>query len=502
MARKGIRLNVSLEDLREKPFPAGLYPVYGELPADLLTPVAVYLKFARGGADSFLLESVEGGEHLARYSFLGRDPFLQFRARGREIRIEGPDGTETPRGDPIECLRRTMKRFHRPRVPGLPRFAGGAVGYFSYDTSRYLEAIPDRAKDDLEMDDIRLGFYDTVLAFDHLRHRILIICHVRTGEGDQVLRESFDRARRQVESIAGSLSGPIPEPSGQMERQRVSLKSNFTQAGFEQGVKRIQEHIRAGEVYQVVLSQRFEGRIEADPFTLFRSLRRLNPSPYMYYLALGDISVLGASPEMLARVEDGVLQTRPIAGTRPRGRDEAEDRRLAEELKGDAKERAEHLMLLDLGRNDVGRVCQPGSVEVTEFMQVQKFSHVQHLVSTVRGRIRPEIHPLDAFLSCFPAGTVTGAPKVRAMEVIEELEPTRRGPYAGAVAYIDFCGSIDSCITIRTMVVKGGRAFVQAGAGIVADSVPAAEFQETIDKAAPLRQILMEDGRGSDDLLD
>jgi anthranilate synthase component 1 len=494
LTSEDIRFDIEVEDLLERSLPEGFYPVSAEVPADLLTPVAAYLKIGTGSGDSFLLESVEGGENIARYSFLGRDPFLRFRARGDEVRLDGRDGSETRHGDPIGQLRDTLDRYRRPAVKGLPRFAGGAVGFFSYDTVRYLESIPSRCEDDLGLADIDLGFFDTVLAFDHLRHRILIIAHVRTGAGEAVLRRSYEEARLRIGAIARLLEEPVPEVDRVASAVHGDLRSNFTRPAFEAAVERAQEHIRAGDIFQVVLSQRFEGELDGEPFSVYRALRRVNPSPYMYFLTLGDCSIIGASPEMLARVEDGTVQTRPIAGTRRRGSDDDEDRRLAVELLADEKERAEHLMLVDLGRNDVGRVAQPGSVQVTEFMQVEKYSHVMHLVSNVRGALRPGIHPLDAFLSCFPAGTVSGAPKVRAMQIIEALEPHRRGPYAGAIGYIDFGGAIDSCITIRTLIVRGGRAYLQVGAGIVADSVPEREFQETESKAAVLLQILAADG--------
>ena len=489
-----MKINLTFKELERVAPATGVYPIHAEVPADLLTPVAAYLKVTDPEDDSFLLESVEGGEHLARYSFLGKAPFLKFRARGKEVRLESGEGTEILRGKPLEALRELLAKYRRPAVIGLPPFTGGAVGFFSYDSSRYLEAIPDGCRDDLGMDDIRLGFYDTVLAFDHLRHRILIIVHVHNDGTANRLRRSFDKARARMEEIGSRLSGPLPEPVAGPWIGSEPLQPIRSADSFRDGVKKAKEFIRAGEIYQVVLSQRFEGTVSGDPFPVYRALRMVNPSPYMFHLRSGTSAVLGASPEMLSRVEGDILTTRPIAGTRKRGATEEEDRRLAEDLLSDEKERAEHLMLLDLGRNDVGRVSVPGTVEVTEFMKVEKYSHVMHLVSNVRGRIRPGTDPLTAFLSCFPAGTVTGAPKVRAMEIIDELEIHRRGPYAGAVAYLDFGGSIDSCITIRTVVVKDGRAYLQVGAGIVADSDPGREYQETVNKAGALQQALRQAG--------
>jgi anthranilate synthase component 1 len=470
--------NVGPADLRALARRGNLIPLCREIPADLLTPVLAYLRMARGARHPFLLESVEGGETVARYSFLGRDPSSVVRVR------LGENGAGE---DPLGALRRAI-RPHRPVVlPDLPRFSGGAVGYLSYDVVRLLERLPQRVPDDLRVPDILFGIYDTILAFDHLRQRIQIVSNIRTERPsrDGGLAEGYRRARRRIEAMERLLLRPVSRARG--PRRRGGRWSAAVEAGrFRDSVRRAKGYIRDGDVFQVVLSQRFQRRAAARPFGIYRALRRINPSPYMYFLDFGEVALAGASPEMLVRVEGDRVRTRPIAGTRPRGRDEGEDARLEEALRADPKERAEHVMLVDLGRNDVGRVSRGGSVEVSRFMTVERYSHVMHLVSEVSGRLRPDRDAFDALLACFPAGTVSGAPKVRAMEIIEELETTRRGPYAGAVAYMDFSGTLDSCITIRTTVVARGVAHVQAGAGIVADSVPDREHRECVSKAGAL----------------
>jgi anthranilate synthase component I len=460
-----------------------IIPLCREMPADLLTPVAAYLRMARGARHPFLLESVEGGESVARYSFLGRDPGSVLRSRA--------SGPGLPEGaGPLEALRRAITPCRAVRFPDLPRFTGGAVGFLSYDLVRRLESLPESVADDLRAPDVLFGVYDTILAFDHLRQRIQIVSNIRTeGEDGPLPRAAllgrYRRARRLIEATERALSGPA-RGERRARRPRGRWSSNVSEGDYKTGVRRAKEYIRAGDVFQVVLSQRFQRRSSASPFAIYRALRGINPSPYMYYLDFGEVSLAGASPEMLVRVEGDRIRTRPIAGTRPRGRDEAEDARLEEELLGDAKERAEHVMLVDLGRNDLGRVSRPGSVEVSRFMGVERYSHVMHLVSEVGARLRPGQDAFDGLLACFPAGTVSGAPKVRAMEIIDELETTRRGPYAGAVGYVDFSGTLDSCITIRTVVMKDGIARVQAGAGIVADSVPEREYRECVSKAGAL----------------
>jgi anthranilate synthase component 1 len=474
--------NLDPADLPDLARRGNIIPVCREIGADLLTPVAAFLRIARGARQPFLLESVEGGEAIARYSFLGRDPAALVRS------TIGRDGA--PGGDPLQTLRRAVSGSRPVRLGDLPRFTGGAVGYLSYDVVRLLERLPRTVEDDLRVPDILFGIYDTVLAFDHLKQRIQIVSNLRTeAEGRPLspgaLREGYRAACRRIEAMERLLLRPAAA-SERRPHRRGRWKANVSEARYKENVKRAKDYIRAGDIFQVVLSQRFERSASATPFAIYRALRRINPSPYMYYLDFGEVALAGASPEMLVRVEGDRIRTRPIAGTRPRGRDEDEDRLLEQELRDDPKERAEHVMLVDLGRNDLGRVSRPGTVEVSRFMGVERYSHVMHLVSEVTGRLRSDRDAFDGLLACFPAGTVSGAPKVRAMEIIEELETTRRGPYAGAVGYVDYSGNLDSCITIRTTVMTRGVAHVQAGAGIVADSVPQQEYRECVSKAGAL----------------
>jgi len=465
-------------------------PVCKEIMADLLTPVSAFLKIAEHSDYAFLLESVEGGEQIARYSFLGKDPFLILRAADGRVTIER-DGTTTESDAAfVPTLRRVMAEFRSPYVPGLPRFTGGAVGSLGYDAVSWFEPVtlqPPSAGDPA-IDQAGFMLFDTVLAFDHVQHRILVIANARITADDD-LQALYQFACAKIEflerELERNLSQPDRKPAAPLE-----VRSNMTRAQFEQHVRSAKELIAAGDIYQVVLSQRFEADLEAEPFTVYRALRHVNPSPYMFFVRMGGVSMVGASPEMLVRVEGRRVETHPIAGTRPRGRNAEEDLRLAEELKANEKERAEHVMLVDLGRNDVGRVCEYGSVRVPQFMALERYSHVMHLVSSVEGKLAEDRDRLDALVSCFPAGTVSGAPKVRAMEIIAALEPSRRGAYAGAVGYLDFAGNLDFCITIRTVVIVGRRALVQAGAGIVADSNPTAEFEETGDKARALLRAL------------
>ncbi len=457
-------------------------PVCKEIVADLLTPVSAFLKIAEHSDYAFLLESVEGGEHVGRYSFLGKDPFLILRGRGEETSIEQAGLVTRADGTFVDELRSLMNRFRSPFVPGLPRFTGGAVGYLGYGASAWFEPATARNGDGPAVSD-EAGFmlFDTVLAFDHVQHRILLIANARIS-GDEDLRALYQFACAKIEFLEGELERALSLPR-ETNAPPLTFDSNLTQEAFEGMVRTAKEHIAAGDIYQVVLSQRFEATTDVDPFTVYRALRHVNPSPYMYFLRLGDRSIVGSSPEMLVRVEGRRMQTHPIAGTRPRGNTEEEDTRLAEELKRNEKERAEHVMLVDLGRNDLGRVSTYGTVRVPTYMTVERYSHVMHLVSIVEGKLDDKHDRLDALVACFPAGTVSGAPKVRAMEIISELENRRRNVYAGAVGYVDFAGNLDFCITIRTVVIENGRAFVQAGAGIVADSNPTAEYEETRDKA-------------------
>ena len=470
-------------------------PVVREIMADLLTPVSAFIKIAEHSDYAFLFESVEGGEQVARYSFLGKDPFLVLRARGARTIIDR-SGVTTESEEPfVDVLRRLMAEFRAPFVPGLPRLSGGAVGYIGYDSSVVFEpALADAwssaswATTADPADDAGFMLFDSVLAFDHVKHRILIIANARVTADDD-LEALYGFACARIDFLERELERGLsqsPGPAG----GAPAIESNVTREAFEAGVRTIKEHIAAGDIYQAVLSQRFETRIAADPFTVYRALRHVNPSPYMYFMRLGDLAIVGSSPEMLVRVEAGRVETHPIAGTRPRGSSDEEDLRLAEELKRNEKERAEHVMLVDLGRNDLGRVCEFGSVRVPQYMALERYSHVMHLVSTVEGRLADDRDHLDALVACFPAGTVSGAPKIRAMQILAGLEPTRRDIYAGAIGYIDFAGNLDFCIAIRTITMRDGVARVQAGAGIVADSNAAAEFEETRDKARALLQAL------------
>src|SRR5690242_14793522 len=460
-------------------------PVYKEIVADLLTPVSAFLKIAEHSDYAFLLESVEGGEHVGRYSFLGKDPFLILRARDGRTTVER-NGTVMDDDRPfIETLRGYMADFRSPFVPDLPRFTGGAVGYFGYGAASWFEPVlGDLGAGADGADDAGFMVFDTVLAFDHVQHRILIISNARITADDD-LESLYQFACAKIQFLERELERNL-SISRSSSPEALDVQSNHTRERFEEQVRVAKEHIAAGDIYQVVLSQRFESKVDADPFTVYRALRHVNPSPYMYFIRMNGVSVVGSSPEMLVRVEGSRVETHPIAGTRRRGKTSDEDVRLADELKRNDKERAEHVMLVDLGRNDVGRVCQYGSVRVPQFMALERFSHVMHLTSIVEGQLSDDYDRLDALASCFPAGTVSGAPKVRAMQIIHELEPIPRGLYAGAVGYVDFAGNLDFCIAIRTVIMSKGKAYVQAGAGIVIDSNPAAEYEETRDKARAL----------------
>ena len=468
-------------------------PVCKEIVADLLTPVSAFLKIAENSDYAFLFESVEGGEQVARYSFLGKDPFLVLRSHRGETIVERAGVVSATQESFMTTLRSLMADFTSPFVPGLPRFTGGAVGYFGYDAAAWFEptlapALERAPESDDGSDTAGFMLFDTILAFDHAKHRILIIANARITANDK-LEALYQFACAKIGFLERELErtlsrGETPGPD------TVSVQSNLTGDEFEGAVRQAKEHIAAGDIYQVVLSQRFDAAVQADPFTVYRALRHINPSPYMYFLRMGSLSIVGSSPEMLVRVEGRRVETHPIAGTRPRGRGDEDDLRLAEELKQNEKERAEHVMLVDLGRNDLGRVCEYGSVRVPQFMAIERYSHVMHLVSRVEGRLADDRDRLEALAACFPAGTVSGAPKIRAMEIIADLEPTRRGIYAGAVGYLDFAGNLDFCITIRTIAMRDGRAFMQAGAGIVADSNSAAEYKESRDKASALVRAL------------
>ena len=464
-------------------------PVYREILADMETPVSAYRKIARGNY-SFLLESVVGGERLARYSFIGAEPYRVIQLEKGQARITGAGRDSVqPYSDPLHLIRWELEEYGNETVAGLPRFHGGAVGYLGYELARRFERLPQPANDPLGMPEAVMMFTDTLLVFDHLEHKIKVVSHV-WPYGD--VSSSYAVAVAKIDALIDRLvSGELHERyNGERKAPETLVKSNIAKPDFLERVRAAKRYIEAGDVIQVVLSQRLSRPLQADPFNVYRALRTINPSPYMYYLQLGEAHIVGASPEMLVRVEDGMVTSHPIAGTRPRGKHQAEDDALAEELRQDEKERAEHIMLVDLSRNDIGRVSAPGSVRVPRLMDVERYSHVMHLVSQVTGRLRPGLSQYDALRTCFPAGTVTGAPKIRAMEIIAELEPDQRGPYAGAVGYFDYSGNLDTAITIRTIVVKDGVAHAQAGAGIVADSDPEREYQETLNKASALLKAL------------
>ena len=464
---------------------ATLVPVVKSVTADLLTPVSAFLAIAAKEPHSFLLESVERGEQVGRYTFLGARPYMRVQSRDGGITIERGRRRERRAGDVFQLLKELL-REHRPaNLPGLPPFTAGAVGYFAYDVVRRLEKIGARAKDDLHLPDAELMFFDRLLAFDHVRHQIHIIAMADVREESP--GRAYERAARDIAALEKKLAkAPSFLAKAEKRRPKVNVHAATSRARFMKSVERAKEYIAAGDIFQVVLSQRLAFVPGAAPFDIYRALRTVNPSPYLYFLRIGDTYILGSSPEMLVRVTGRKLEYRPIAGTRPRGKDAVEDERMEQEVLHDEKERAEHVMLVDLGRNDLGRVSEYGSVTVRDLMYVERYSHVMHLVSALEGKLRGDLDALDAFAACFPAGTLSGAPKVRAMQIIEELEPLRRGVYGGSVLYADFAGNLDSCIAIRTMVMKGKRAYLQAGAGIVADSDPAAEYQESMNKAQAL----------------
>jgi len=467
-----------------------LIPVYDIFPADLLTPVSAYLRIAQGARYSFLLESVEGNEKIARYSFAGANPEEIFRYVSGACVMESSDRLVWEERDPVSFLRERIARFHPVRVPGLPPLVAGAIGYFSYDMVRLIEQLPKRLRDEIGLYDAQLMFYNGLIAFDHVQHRIWIVRNVFTSGTNGSLRAKYNAAIREIRRTRKLLEQPVaaerPRAEKSAKGRKLKVRSNFRPGEYRAAVRKAKQYIRAGDIFQVVLSQRFSAKTRAQPFEIYRELRALNPSPYPFFLQMNDVAIVGTSPEMLVKVQGRDVFYRPIAGTQPRGKDEAEDQRLEKELLASEKERAEHIMLVDLGRNDLGRVCDYGTVKVEQLMGVERFSHVMHIVSSLRGRLREDVDALDALMACFPAGTVSGAPKVRAMEIIEELEPTRRGIYAGGVLYMDFAGNLDSCIALRTMVVKNGIAYVQAGGGIVADSTPDGEYQETVNKSRAL----------------
>ena len=464
--------------------------------ADLDTPLTAFMKIDEGKY-SYLLESVEGGEHMARYSFLGSNPAVVFETKGKTVSIIRSDKTDTFEADkdPIEEIKKFMSKFKFVEVEGLPRFCGGLVGYMGYDMVRFVEDIPDTNPDELGLADMQLMFTDTILIFDHVDHKIKVVSNSLVEKDEP--GEAYDKACKKIDRLLGMLKADTPDTQKNTpDKVDTGIESNFSEEEFSSVVEKAKEYIRAGDIIQVVLSQRFKRKTGSDSFSIYRALRSINPSPYMYYLKFGEDRVVGSSPEILVRCDQGKVEVRPIAGTRKRGSTEEEDIEMEKELLADPKERAEHIMLLDLGRNDIGRVCEYSSVQPQEVMRIERYSHVMHIVSDVVGKLRADKDVYDVIRATFPAGTVTGAPKVRAMEIIDELETLRRGPYAGCVGYISFSGNIDLCITIRTILMNGDTAYVQAGAGIVLDSKPELEYKETMNKAKAMLKAIDEASGG------
>jgi anthranilate synthase component I len=477
--------SLSLDQLRQYAGEGNLVPIYREILADYETPVSAFAKIDHGPS-AYLLESIEGGEKWARYSFLGSgSPVVVYEDGGDLLVVQGTSKKRIPsRGNPLERLRELMEAYRPVTVPGLPPFVGGAVGYLSYDMVRTFEDLATRKKDPLNLPDFAFLLTDTMLIFDNVVQKIKVVANAHvTAKGERGIKTAYRSATERIERTIARLKRPLRRTRPHRRRRPVSFTANMSKADFEKMVVRTKEYIRAGDIVQAVLSQRWETSVQASPLQLYRALRVVNPSPYMYYLRIAGVELVGSSPETLVRCENGVISVRPIAGTRRRGATPEEDRQMERRLLADKKERAEHVMLVDLGRNDVGRVAKPGSVVVDSLMHVERYSHVMHIVSNVTGQLDEAKTSYDVLRACFPAGTVSGAPKVRAMQIIDELEPTRRGPYAGAVGYFSFSGNMDMCINIRTVVVKKHQAFIQAGAGIVADSNPEHEYEETCNKA-------------------
>lgn len=491
-------MTTSFEQFQEVAVAGKLVPVRRDFLADLETPITALLKLKAQGEDCFLLESAEKSEESerflslnSRYTFVGTDPFLKFVSREDQVELSG-ERNESLQGNALEILKSLYQDYQGIALPDLPPFIGGSVGYIAYDAVRYVEAIPNQGKDELDLPDIAFGFYDTFLVFDNVTHKISLIANARLDKFDT--QAGYDDAIARLNQLESILAQPIP-------RDELSLtpgtpgerRSNFTRERYHEAVNRCKEYVASGDAFQIVLSQRFSIEPGCSAIDIYRSLRTINPSDYMFYLNFGEIEVVGASPELLAKKDSqGRITTRPIAGTRPRGKTIEEDLALEAELLADEKELAEHLMLVDLGRNDIGRVSKFGTVKPTEFMGIKRYSHIMHIVSTVEGQLKEDMDALDTLFACFPAGTLSGAPKIRAMEIIDELENLKRGIYGGAICYRDFCGNLNSCIAIRTMVMKEGTAHVQAGAGIVADSDPESEYMETIHKAGALFKAIEE----------
>jgi|TARA_B100000809_G_C15113770_1_gene521619 anthranilate synthase component 1 len=463
-------------------------PVYKRILADLLTPISAYMKLVKSSKYAFILESVEKGEQYGRYSFIGRNPHIILKSEKDKTQI-WEDGLWQEKSESfLSVLRETQKNYKAPKLSGIPHFTGGLVGFMGYESITWVEDIPIYVKDELQCPDALFMLYHELIAFDHLQNQIILFSNVQVETGMD-LEQAYINANLKIDKMGEDLHTDIDYQTP-AHLEQSELQSNFTQSEFESAVCKAKEHIEAGDVFQLVLSQRFQRKTSVDPLTMYRALRSINPSPYMFHLKLDNFDIIGASPELLVKVEDDEIEIRPIAGTRKRGGDAEEDKKLADDLLSDEKERAEHLMLVDLGRNDVGRAAQFDSVEVKEFMVVEYYSHVMHIVSDVRGKLQDGKDIFDALYSGFPAGTLTGAPKIRAMEIIYDLEPTRRGVYSGAVGYFDFTGDINTCIAIRTMVMKDGTVYFQSGAGIVYDSDPNKEFEETVNKAKAINSAI------------
>ena len=487
----------SLEEVKKLSGKYNMIPVMMEVYADMVTPITIFKQLEREHF-CFLLESVEGGEKWARYSFIGRNPFLTIKSYGNKIIIDKRDrGIEETEGNPIEVIKSIIGQYNGAVIPNMPRFNGGAVGFFGYDLIRHYEKLPNMVDDDMKLPECHFMFTDEVVAFDHMKQKIFIIVNMHVdGEVEALYSQTVERIKRIYEEIASKVvsGNSINQKTYENTNKEINTKSNITKEKFCENVKTAKEYIKDGDIFQVVLSQRLMVETQIEPFNVYRSLRLLNPSPYMYYLKFDEYTIAGASPEMLVRVENKTVETCPIAGTRKRGADEQEDLMLEKELLSDQKELSEHTMLIDLGRNDIGRVAKFGTVRTENLMHIERYSHVMHIVSNVIGKMRDDKTPFDALMSVLPAGTLSGAPKVRAMEVIEELETTKRGTYGGAIGYLSFNGNLDSCITIRTVVFQNGKAYIQAGGGIVADSVPENEYEESLNKAMALLKAIKEAG--------
>jgi anthranilate synthase component I len=479
---------MDFETFKEMSRSYNVIPVAETMLADTLTPVSAYMRIRGHSHASFLFESVEGGERIARYSFIGRNPSFVLRTKNLTTTLTNHRSTETLDGNYFEHIKKITGDFKAPDIEGLPRFTGGLVGFIGYDLIRHIERIPESVANDIDIDDALLGCFPTVLAFDHIRHRIIILANVIV-DSDSELTSLYDKAKQEIEDVKRLLSGDGLQ-NRKFNADIDTVTANISRERYESDVRIAKEYIAAGDIFQVVLSKRFAVPYAGDVFNVYRALRIVNPSPYLYFLDFGDTQVIGSSPEILVRKEDNLAETYPIAGTRHRGGSEDIDKKLERELLADEKERAEHIMLVDLGRNDLGRVCEPGSVKVDELMKIVRYSHVMHIASQVTGTVKKDMTAVDVFKAAFPAGTVSGAPKVRAMEIIDELETTRRGIYAGGVGYFDFAGNMDTCIAIRTMYAKSGTLYFQAGAGIVADSDPSREYEETVNKSMAMRRAI------------